>query len=287
MITLGWSSNLIGFRNISTIFEFLWINTPLNINTNSNEEAIIAIDEIVAKTTTWKSMEFTRLADKENAHYAVQLESINHDLNALKTAISEHMDKNASELVDEQYPIQFFNLNASHQNDTLKEYFESERKSLEKMFFDEKLRVENIKRIMWDCFATKPQQLQSIHISDIFIQNYPLTNLDEKLGDESILSEVLKNDELFQRICNLEPWIHPNISIKNEIKWPNEKTQFKSTIDRFSLFASKIIDQQLTANVNLNYNFLSTISMESENIDISCERLVNAHNIRMHVSFSS
>lgn len=231
-------------------------------------------------------MELARLANEEIAHYANQVQLIDRDLNAIKMAIRNLMDSNAVELMQEQYPIQFFNLNASDQNDTLKGHIESERKSLEKMFADEKSRIENIKQIMWDCFETKPQKLQGIY-TDIFIQNYPLTDLDEKLNDEAMLKKVLENEELFRQICELKPWIHPNISIKTEIEWPKEPAQCKSTSERFSLFASKIVDQQLTANVNLDYNFFATLSIESENIDISNDRLVNDHNIRMHVRFES
>lgn len=258
----------------------------------SDEKAVISIDEMTPEITlptsssspSWKTMELARLANEESAHYANQVQLIHHDLDAIKMAIRHLMDSNAVELMDEQYPIQFFNLNASDQNDTLKEHIELERKSLEKMFADEKSRIENIKQIMWDCFETKPQKLQGIY-TDIFIQNYPLTDLDEKLNDETMLKRVLQNAELFRQICNLKPWIHPNISIKNEIEWPKEQTHCKSTSERFSLFASKIVDQQLTANVNLDYNFFATLSIESENIDISSDRLVNEHNIRMHVSF--
>lgn len=284
---------MIGFKNISTIFEFLWINTPVfNASSDADEKAVISIDEMTAETTlpssssspSWKSMELARLADEEIAHYANQVQLILHDLNAIKIAIRNLIDSNAVELMDEQYPIQFFNLNASDQNDTLKEHIELERKSLEKVFADEKSRIENIKQIMWDCFETKPQKLQGIY-TDIFIQNYPLTDLDEKLNDEAMLKKVLQNEELFRQICDLKPWIHPNISIRNEIEWPKERTQFKTTSERFSLFAAKIVDQQLTANVNLDYNFFATLSIESENIDISNDHLVNEHNIRMHVSF--
>lgn len=292
MITLGWSGNLIGFQNISTKFEFLWINTPLTMPSDSIGNSTISIDELLAEknfatsstSSSWKSMELDRLANEELAHYAVELQSIHNDLNAIKLAICNYMDANATESMSDQYPIQFFNLNASNQNDTLKEFIDMERKSLEKMFSDEKLRIENIKQIMWDCYQTKPQKLQGVY-SDIFIQNYPLTDLDEKLSDDTMLKRCLNNDELFEQICNLKPWIHPSISIKTEIDWPKEKAQCKSMMaDRFSLFVSKIVDQQLTANVNLDYNFFSTLSIESENINISDDKLVNAHHIRMHVS---
>lgn len=268
-------------------FDFSWINAPF-VPPNSEQKETVHIDQTVetVSTESWKSIELTRLANEESQHYATQLQLMQQNLNRIKRTVIDYMNTNELEPPEEQFPIQFFNLNATEadiQSGALKEHIETERKALEKIFSDEKSRIENIKQIMWDCFETKPQKLQGI-FTDIFIQNFPLTDLDEKLSDETILKQTLNSKELFQQVCEVKPWIHPNIVIKEVIEWPTAKPQPKTISDRFSLFANKIIDQQLTANVNLDYNFFSTLSMESENIDINNEAFVNAHNIRVHVS---
>lgn len=286
-MTLGSSDNLICFKNISTAFNFSWINAPFE-PTDSEKIETINIDQLIEHqfTESWKTTELTRLADEESQHFTSQLQIMQQDLNRIKTAVIDFMNTNELEPVEDRFPIQFFNLNATEadiQSGALKEHMERERKALEQIFSDEKSRIENIKQIMWDCFQTKPQKLLGI-FTDIFIQNFPLTDLDEKLSDELILKETLDTQELFDQVCEVKPWIHPNIVIKEVIDWPVVRPPSKLTSDRFSLFAMKIIDQQLTANVNLDYNFFSTLSIESESIDINNEALVNAHNLRVHVS---
>lgn len=285
MITLGWSENLICFKNISTSFDFSWINAPFD--SESEKLELINIDETLGLTSgnSWKSLELSRLIKEECAGYETQLEMMQQDLDRIKKTIINYMNINELESKDEQFPIQFFNLNATEadiKSGALKEQIEVEREGLEKAFSDEKSRIENIKRIMWDCFETKPQKLQGV-FTDIFIQNFPLTDLDEKLSEESILNKVLEDQELFRQVCELKPWIHPNIMIRDDIEWPMESQTTKTT-DRFSVLASKIIDQQLTSKVNLDYNFFSILPTEQENIDIHDENVVNAYNVKVYVS---
>lgn len=104
------------------------------------------------------------------------------------------------------------------------------------------------------------------------------------MGDETILNELLKNEQLFRQICKWNPWIHPNLTIEEEIEWPVVEIQPHKNIDRFSNFASKIIDQQLNANVNLDLNFFSALPIEPENVDISNETIVNTYNLKVYVS---
>lgn len=285
LITLGWSGNLICFKNISTSFDFSWINAFES--TDSENLEIISIDETLnlTRTVSWKSVEMTRIAKDECDNYETQLETMQTNLSRIKRTMINYMHINDLESKEEQFPIQFFNLNATEadiQSGALKKQIESERESLEETLLNEKSRIENIKHIMWDCFETKPQKLQGIFM-EIFIQNFPLTNLDEKLSDETLLERVLDNHELFNEICKLKPWIHPNIMIREDIEWPTIEAHQNKTTDRFSAFASKIIDQHLTSNVNLDYNFFSTLSMEPETVDIHDETQVNAYNIKIYV----
>lgn len=289
MITLGWSENLICFKNISTSFDFSWINAPFESELESEKLEVINIDETLGLTSSnsWKSLELVRLTKEECAGYETQLENMQQDLARIKQTIINYMNINELESKDEKFPIQFFNLNATEadiKSGALKEQIEAEREGLEKLFSDEKARIENIKRIMWDCFETKPQKLQGV-FTEIFIQNFPLTDLDEKLSNEFILNKVLEDQELFHQVCELKPWIHPNIMIDNDIDWPIE-SQITKTTDRFSVLASRIIDQQLTSNVNLNYNFFSTLPTEQENVDIHDENVVNVYNVKVYVSTS-
>lgn len=286
LITLGWSGNLICFKNTSASFEFSWINAPFDL-TDSEKQETISIDDTLNLTPTesWKSVEMKRITKNECENYETQLEAMQTDLSRIKCTIINYMDVNELESKEERFPIQFFNLNATEadiQSGALKEQIESERESLEKTFLEEKLRIENIKQIMWDCFETKPQKLQGIFM-EIFIQNFPLTDLDEKLSDELLLKNVLQNNELFGEICKLKPWIHPSITIKGDIQWPTIEVQSTKFTDRFSTFASKIVDQQLTANVNLDYNFFSTLPMEPETVDVYDEIHVNVYNIKIYV----
>lgn len=286
LITLGWSENLICFQNISTCFDFSWINAPFE--TESEKLEVINIDETLELTPTnsWKSIELARLTKEECAGFETQLENMKKDLERIKQTIVNYMDMNERESRDEQFPIQFFNLNATEadiKSGALKQQIEAEREGLEKAFSDEKARIENIKQIMWDCFETKPQKLQGI-FTEIFIQNFPLTDLDERLSDETLLNKVLEDQELFHKICEIKPWIHPNIMIREDIEWPGMDSQATKTTDRFSVVASRIIDQQLSSKVNLDYNFFSTLPTEQENVDIHDETVVNAYNIQVYVS---
>lgn len=289
MITLGWSENLICFKNISTSFDFSWINAPFESESESEKLEVINIDETLGLTpsNSWKSLELVRLTKEECAGYETQLENMQQNLARIKQTIINYMNINELESKDEQFPIQFFNLNATEadiKSGALKEQIEAEREGLEKSFSEEKARIENIKRIMWDCFETKPQKLQGV-FTEIFIQNFPLTDLDEKLSDESILNKVLEDQVLFHQVCELKPWIHPNVMIRDDIEWPMESQTTKTT-DRFSVLASKIIDQQLTSKVNLDYSFFSALPTEQENVDIHDENLVNVYNVKVYVSTS-
>lgn len=286
MITLGWSRNLICFKNISTAFEFSWINAPFV--SDSEKLDVVNIDETLElnRIESWKSIELNRQAKAECAAYESELANMKENLDRIKRTIVNYLDINECEPKDEQFHIQFFNLNATEadvKNGALKEQIEAERESLEKEFTNEKARIENIKHIMWDCFETKPQKLQGI-FTDIFIQNFPLTDLDEKLGDETLLNKVLESQDLFHAVCELMPWIHPNIMMDSDVKWPIESQTTTKATDRFSLLAARIIDQQLTSKVNLDYNFFSILPTEQENVDIHDDTAVNAYSIKIYVS---
>ncbi|XP_031619938.1 cilia- and flagella-associated protein 43 [Contarinia nasturtii] len=284
LVTLSCSENVICFKNITKTFDFTWINAPFESQTEKIE--IVNIDEMLESSPveSWKNVELARLSKEECENYKSQLDEMQQDLDRIKTTIVNYIDMNENEPQEEQFPIQFFNLNATEadiKSGALKEQIELEREMLEKTFADEKARIENIKRIIWDCFETKPQKVHGI-FTDIFIQNFPLTALDEKLGDENNLIKVLENPELFAQICKLKPWIHPNIVSKEHIQWPESEIQSTKTTDRFSTFASKIIDQQLTSKVNLDYNFFSILPMAPENVDIRDEHAVNTYNIKIY-----
>lgn len=286
-MTIGWSENLICFQNISNSFEFNWINAPFDA-TEAEKPEIVKFDTILDlnSTDSWKTIELDRLATEEYEYYGAQLKKMNEDLNRIKSTVISYIDSNELELRDDQFPMQFFNLNATEvdiQSGALKDQIELKRELLQQTFFNEKSRIENIKQMMWDCFDTKLQKLQGV-FTDIFIENFPLTALDEKLGDGAILKELLKNEQLFRQICKWKPWIHPNLTIEEEIEWPEVEIQTHTNIDRFSNFASKIIDQQLNANVNLELNFFSALPIEPENVDISNETIVNTYNLKVYVS---
>lgn len=286
LITLGWSKSLICFKNISIKFDFSWINAPFDAP-ELEKPNTITIDDLFESTQmdSWKSLELARLAREECENYECQLKTMHNDLERIKNAVVDYLNMNELEAEQEQFPIQFFNLNATEadiQSGALKEQIEFERVSLEKSFCGEKLRIENIKQIMWNCFETKPQKLQGI-FTDIFIQNFPLTDMDEKLSDDMLLQKLLSDKELFNQISELKPWIHPSTTIKEEINWPTIDSQTNKLSERFSTFASKIIDQHLTANVNLDYNFFGTLPMEPETVDIHNETLVNIHNVKVYV----
>lgn len=286
MITLGWSNSLVCFKNISTTFDFSWINAPFE-SEEIKKSVPIKIDASLDSTPmdSWKSIELARLAREECDNYETQLKTMHDDLERIKSTIVNYMNVNELESREEQFPIQFFNLNATEadiQSGALKQQIESERVLLEKAFADEKCRIENIKQIMWDCFETKPQKLQGI-FTDIFIQNFPLTDLDEKMSDEILLKKALDDEQLFDKICVLKPWLHPNTTIKGDIHWPTIDSESNKFNDRFTAFASKIIDQNLTANVNLDYNFFSTLPMEPETVNVHNESLVNVYNIKIYV----
>lgn len=268
-------------------FDFSWINAPFDANESEKPETI-NIDDLLESTPTmdsWKSLELARLAREECENYECQLKMMHDDLERIKNTVIDYLNMNELESKQEQFPIQFFNLNATEadiQSGAMKHQIELQRISLEHAFDGEKSRIENIKQIMWNCFETKPQKLHGI-FTDIFIQNFPLTDMDEKLSDDMLLQKLLSDKELFNQICALKPWIHPSTTIKEQINWPTIDSQTNKMSDRFSTFASKIIDQHLTANVNLDYNFFGTLPMEPEIVDIHNETLVNVHNVKVYV----
>lgn len=250
---------------------------------DSEKLDVVNIDETLEliRIESWKSIELNRQTKDECEAYETELANMKENLDRTKRTIVNYLDVNECQPKDEQFPIQFFNLNATEadiKGGALKEQIEAEREGLEKEFYKEKARVENIKHIIWDCFETKPQKMQGI-FTDIFIKNFPLTDLDEKLGDETLLNKVLGNQDLFHTVCELKPWIHPNTMMDGDIEWPISQTTTKAT-DRFSLLATRIIDQQLTSKVNLDYDFLT----EQENVDIHNETVVNAYNVKIYVS---
>lgn len=286
LVTLGWSENLVCFKNITTSFDYSWINAPFEPPASEKREIVNIDDALIAPSESWKTIELSRLAELEYDHYERQLKGMKQDLERIKSTVIHYMDINMVKSSEEQFPMQFFNLNATEadlQSGALKELIETKRQCLEKIFEDEKTRILNIKQIMWDHFETKPLEMRAI-FTNIFIQNYPLTDLDMKLGDEVVLTQVLQSEDLFKQIGALKLWIIQNHVDQEDIKWPVANTQANKYNERFSAFASKIIDQNLSANVNLDLNFFSTLPTESIDLDINEEASVNSFSIRIYVS---
>lgn len=282
---------MICFKNISASFDFSWINAPFESQTNKIETINIDERPQLMATESWKSIELDRLSEEECNNYQTQLDYMQNNLQRIKRTICNYLDMNELETSeDDKFPIQFFNLNAT--DDDIKSgawtvQLESEREILEKSFMNEKARIENIKRIIWNCFEIKPQKVHGI-FTDIFIENFPLTDLDENLADELIFNKLLNDNKRFAQICALKPWIFTNVMINDEMEWPVDELQLDQTIDRFNVFATETIDQQLSSNWNFDFNFVSTLPMDSlENVDIHDESMVNAYNIKVYVSLLS
>lgn len=284
---MGDNKNFLCFRNGEGTFEFLWINVHFNEATVTNEQTD---NKRRIESKPWKDVETEHLFGADYESHRTEIESIIYDLKQIKETVAFYIAANERESIDERFPIQFFNLDmieTQRQNEIAKKNFELVHSALESQYTIEKMRIQNIKKFTWNCYDVKSLKLRDI-LTKNYVENFPLTHLDECMSNSVNFDELIKMSELINRICILQPWQRYNLFNDEPIQWPvivNAKTNIgcKYT-ERFTAMASKVIDQQLSTKVKWHYDFIASMTFCHEHIDVDNECQVNVYNLKIYVS---
>lgn len=282
---IGCCQNLICYRNASESFEFLWINIPFSRDKQSRLHAISSTEELSCENP-WKCIEQLKLEEIERKKYEFEIKTIETELSGIKKLITAYIAANEQ---NELFPLQFFNLNSvetNKQSELRKQNQIIEQNTLEAGLSFEYQRIENIKKYLWNNFEVKPLKVCGI-FAKIYIDNFPLTSLDDQMANDNFLKNILTESEILNQICSMEIWNRRNVRAIDKVKWFEIKGRAKSDkkhADRFTTFASKIIDQNLSTNVAWSHNFIKLTHMECKSIDITSEYQLNVYNINVYVS---
>lgn len=268
-------------------FEFLWINILRTPHENIGPQicATSSPMSLSGPLKSWKHIELTRIHKERLDHFKPLFESMQEELTRIKNTVTMHLD--VSEMGPEtcHFPIQFFNLDIEkivHQKEENKKNFECHRNKLENEILMMKIQIARIQKNLVDGFKDNRIRIREI-FNDLFIENYPLTHLDEKLLSDDIMETLTVNPELFQRICKLEPWIRCNVINKNELKCLTSSADVCSEgIERFTAAVSKIINLQLNTHISWSNDFTSGLINVDEKIhDVTDEYKVMKNYVRV------
>lgn len=236
---------------------------------------------------SWKEIETQKRNQLERQLHENELKSILSDLQQIREKIRFYMNINEIEFENEKLPIKIFNLDISGTERMydvkLKERI-AEKIKLEQICLDEKLIIDNIKKHTWDRLKVKPTKIRSI-AADYFIENYPLCDLDERLGNDLIINEILQMPDLVKTINDFQPWTQKSMnSLSIELPKVMQQTAKNIHFERFSTAATKIIDRNLKAKPTSSHLFITPIPTQIIQIEIDDEHQVYEHNIKTYVS---
>lgn len=204
----------------------------------------------------------------------------------IKAEVITLIDANEVEFKETKLPMKFFNIDVMG----IESKTEAHNRAMERMkcklkdFCAEQMStIHHIKQHTWDAMATKARKLRSIS-NNLFVENYPLSVLDEKLSDEHIIEAILKNPGLVKSINEFQPWTQKTISHRI-IDVPTVITDCERSrhMERFSVAATKIIDKNLRASATSSHLFITPIATQSKDVDIQDENQVYEHSLRVFV----
>lgn len=259
------------------------------INCCVPETRLDAADRTVLNGRSWKSIETQKLLALETEKSIAEMANVASELSRIKAKVELLLNANDNiEASNEKLPTKAFNVNKSG-TDRLYEMKAKERdahrqKRIQFQRYQQEI-LEHIKRCTWDRLRVKPTKIRSIGACDTFIENYTMTEEDEKLGNDSNIEQILQMPEVIVVINAYEPWI-PKTFCRTKLALPPlQANAMKSKhFERFTDVASKVIERNLKARATSSHLFITPIATNTDEIDIENSQQVLEHNVRVYVS---
>lgn len=254
------------------------------------ETRLGASNRLALSSRSWKSIEMQKSSAAEVEKSITELASVASELSRIKAKVELLLNANDNVASsDEKLPTKAFNVNKSG-TDRLYERKAKERdahkqKRIQFQRYQQEI-LTYIKRCTWDRLRVKPTKVRSIGACDSFIENYTMTELDEKLGNDSNIEQILQMPEIIAAINEYRPWI-PKTFSRSTIELPalRPSAMKSKNFERFTNVASKIIERNLKARATSSHLFITPIATEIVNeINIEDSQKVYEHNVRAYVS---
>lgn len=262
------------------------------LNRCIRETNLNAGNPLALSTRSWKSIETQKTSAAEAEKSIAELASVASELSRIKAKVELLLNANdKTESSDEKLPTKAFNVNKIG-TDRLYEEKARERDALRQRRIEfqryQQEILEHIKRCTWDQMRVKPMKIRSIGACDIFIENYTMTELDEKMGNDASIEQILQMPEVIAAINEFEPWTPKTFSRgKVELPAPRANAMKSKVFERFTNVATKIIERNLNARATSSHLFITPIATESNEINIEDSLQVFEHNVRAYVSIYS
>lgn len=260
-----------------------WINVPFEYSDTSSdapEERSIRINPV---GPSWKDLEQQQRESDDRKRYEQNIEFIRSELDRIKASTVSLINANEERAT---VPLQFFNFD-TNEMDRLQviaaETYYNERKRLESELAARYQQIEYVQRFVWAPYLVKPIKIYGID-NKLFVENYPLTELEVKLANEQFLTEILASSELSAHVCHIRNQQRPNefIDGSGDIAWPVVEESKK--YGKISAIVAKVCDQQLSTSMSWNQNFLKYVTADDKVIDITDQHQINVSNVKVHVS---
>lgn len=213
-------------------------------------------------------------------------EKLWNDLKSIKSRLTYYLVLNEKETLEHKLPIKKFNIDIGGTERLIKEklvYIQKNESELKKFCKKKKNMFSFIKEHSWNEFTVKSLKVRAVSAS-FFVENYPIKNVDEKLGNETWINEALQREDMINVINILCPWFDKTVTLTclqfPEIHFDQPTT---NVADKFVTAVAKIYDRCLKARSTSSHLFITPIVVRSEVVNIEDESQVFEHNARVYV----
>lgn len=256
----------------------MWIDAPFE-NAKAMKPTKSPSIRVMPTKNAWKEIEQQRRECDQRKRLEPTIQFIRSELERITLATAALITSNEDNPL---VSIQFFNFDANEKSSlhemANKDYF-NEKTRLEYQLAQQHQQIECIKRFMWEPYVVKPVKIHGIQHS-IAVENYPLTELEKKIGNEQFLNDILSSEDLSAHFCRLRNQ-QRCLDGYNDIEWPVFEETRKC--EKFSAIVTKVCDQHLNTSTTWNQNYLKFISADNRIVDIGDEHACNEHIIKIHV----
>lgn len=287
--SIGYNGNFVVYASNDSDHKSWQISFHDILNRCIHETRLCAGNRLALSTRSWKSIEMQKSSAAEIEKSITELAYVASELSRIRANVELLLNANDNtESNDEKLPTKVFNVNKSG-TDRLFEKIAKERdahkqKRVEFERYQQEM-LAYIKRCTWDRLRVKPTKIRSIGACEAFIENYTMTELDEKLGNDSNIEQILQMPEAIAAINAYRPWI-PKTYDRNKLELPTLRANAMKSknFERFTNVASKIIERNLKARATSSHLFITPIATETNEIDIEDSQQLFEHNVRAYVS---
>lgn len=256
-------------------------------------------NRLATSTHSWKSTEMQKSSSAEVEKSITELANVVGELNRIKANVKELLDANDSiKSLDVKLPTKAFNVNKCGTERLCKaKEMERDAQRQQRIQFHQYQQeiLAYVKQCTWDQLRTKPTKIRRIGAttttacdtshshSGAFIENYVMTELDERLAND--IEQILQMPEIIVAINAYRPWQLKTFCRKC-VEMPAQRahTIKSKQFERFANVASKIIERNLKARATNSHLFITPLATETDQIDIENSQQVFEHNVRAYVS---